>query len=122
MEADRVWRKVWGEATAALHRAKRFNWIDLLVIAGLVGLLYAAIDVAAQWSGEHRPAVEIDLSPWALPGYTLFSLARGLIAYLISLGFTLVYGYWAAKDPRAGRVLLPLLDILQSLPVLAFLP
>ena len=76
----------------------------------------------ASGPGKHRASVEIDLSPWALPRYTLFSLARGLIAYGISLVFTLVYGYWAAKDQVAGRVLIPLLDILQSIPVLAFLP
>ena len=47
---------------------------------------------------------------------------RGLIAYVLSLAFTLVYGYWAAKDPRAERLLVPLLDILQSIPVLGFMP
>jgi len=52
----------------------------------------------------------------------MFSLIRGLLAYVLSLGFTLVYGYWAAKDRVAGRLLLPLLDILQSIPVLGFMP
>src|SRR5262249_4053085 len=47
---------------------------------------------------------------------------RGLIAYVISLLFTLVYGYWAAKDRAAERVLIPFLDILQSIPVLGFMP
>src|SRR4029077_8882404 len=46
----------------------------------------------------------------------------GLIAYVISLLFTLLYGYWAAKDRSAQRVLIPLLDILQSIPVLGFMP
>src|SRR5262249_50353558 len=75
-----------------------------------------------EWTGRHEPAAEIDLSLWALPGYTLFSLSRGLIAYLISLGFTLVYGYWAARDPLAERVLVPLLDLFPSIPVLTFMP
>ena len=67
--------------------------------------------------------IEIDVAdPWLLPQYTFFSLVRGLIAYAISLAFTLVYGYWAAKDAIAERVLVPLLDILQSIPVLSFLP
>ena len=57
-----------------------------------------------------------------LPRYTFFSLARGLIAYVLSLAFTLTYGYWAAKDPVARRVLIPLLDVLQSIPVLGFMP
>src|SRR5207249_10854248 len=57
-----------------------------------------------------------------LPRYTFFSLSRGLLAYSLSLGFTLAYGYWAAKDRTAERVLVPLLDVLQSIPVLSFLP
>ena len=67
--------------------------------------------------------VDIDLDdPWSLPRLTFFSLMRGLLAYGLSLVFTLSYGYWAAKDKVAERVLVPLLDILQSLPVLSFLP
>ncbi len=58
----------------------------------------------------------------AAPAYTFFSLCRGLFAYVLSLGFTLVYGYWAAKDRVAERVLVPLLDVLQSIPVLGFMP
>ena len=121
-ETQDVWRKVWGSATAALHRARAFSWVDLLVVVGLAGILFAVFDLASEWTAPHRATVEINPSPWALPGYTLISLARGLIAYCISLVFTLLYGYWAAKDRLAGRVLIPLLDILQSIPVLAFLP
>ena len=69
-----------------------------------------------------RACRRIDLSPSALPVYVFYSLSRGLIAYVLSLLFTLTYGYWAAKDPVAERVLLPLLDILQSIPVLGFMP
>src|SRR6266852_4126342 len=49
-------------------------------------------------------------------------LSRGLLAYVLSLAVTLTYGYWAAKDRLAERVLVPLLDILQSVPVLGFMP
>lgn len=115
-------QRVWGEATALLDRSRKFGWVDLLVVIGLAGLLYGVIDLASEWAGEHRPGIEIDLSPGALPRYTFFSLVRGLLAYAISLGFTLVYGYWAAKDRVAERVLVPLLDILQSIPVLGFMP
>jgi NitT/TauT family transport system permease protein len=113
---------MWGGAMATLHRARRFSWVDLLVAVGLAGILFAVVDLASEWTGPKHEKVEINLSPWALPGYTLFSLARGLIAYGISLLFTLLYGYWAAKVLVASRVLIPLLDILQSIPVLAFLP
>jgi NitT/TauT family transport system permease protein len=96
--------------------------MDLLVVIGLGGLLFALVGFGREWTSVQRPAIEIDLSPWALPRYTMFSLARGLLAYLISLGFTLVYGFWAAKDRLAGKLLVPLLDVLQSIPVLGFMP
>lgn len=96
--------------------------MDLLVVIGLGGLLFSLIDFGREWSTVQRPAIEIDLSPWALPRYTMFSLSRGLLAYVISLGFTLAYGFWAAKDRLAGKVLVPLLDVLQSIPVLGFMP
>ncbi len=105
-----------------LRAVRRLPWVDLLLVIGLVGLLFAFIGLGREWTGVHRPSVAIDLSPAALPRYTMFSLFRGLLAYLLSLGFTLVYGYWAAKDRVAARVLIPLLDILQSIPVLGFMP
>ncbi len=117
-----VLRSIWGETTAFLDRSRRFGGVDLLVVLGFLGLAAAMLSVAQEWRGELRPTVEIDLSPRALPLYTLFSLSRGLLAYVLSLFFTLVYGYWAAKDPLAERVLVPMLDILQSIPVLGFMP
>jgi NitT/TauT family transport system permease protein len=122
MKTQPVWRRVWGEATALFYRARRASWVDLIVVLALGGLLAGVLDLAGQWTAPHRASVEIDLSPAALPRYTFYSLCRGLLAYVISLGFTLVYGYWAAKDQRAGHVLVPMLDILQSIPVLGFLP
>jgi len=113
--------QVFGDATGFLFRS-RASWVDLALLAALGGAIYGLVNVAGQWSGTLRPTVEIDLSPWALPGYAFLSLTRGLAAYVLSLAFTLVYGYWAAKDQVAERVLIPTLDILQSIPVLGFMP
>jgi NitT/TauT family transport system permease protein len=121
-EERRLWRRVWGGASAVIGRTRPTGWIDLLVLLGVAGLIFGVIDLAQRWTGEHQAAVTIELSPWYLPQYTFLSLSRGLLAYLLSLGFTLVYGYWAAKDHVAERVLIPVLDILQSIPVLGFLP
>ena len=117
-----IWNRVWGEAAALVLRTRRVSWIDLVVLAGLVGIFFGLLDLARQWTGPYRATVIIDSSPWALPKYTLYSLSRGSIAYVLSLCFTLAYGYWAAKDRVAERVLIPLLDILQSIPILSFLP
>jgi NitT/TauT family transport system permease protein len=103
-----------------LRRA--FSLVDIVVLLVIGGITYGLIAVGKEWEGVLRPTVEIDLSPWSLPGYTFFSLTRGFAAYALSLIFTLFYGYTAAYNHRAERVMLPLLDILQSIPVLGFLP
>jgi NitT/TauT family transport system permease protein len=121
-EERRLWQRVWGGASAVIGRTRPTGWIDVLVLLGVAGLLFGVIDLARRWTGQQQAAVTIELSPWYLPQYTFLSLSRGLIAYVLSLGFTLVYGYWAAKDHVAERVLIPVLDILQSIPVLGFLP
>ena len=66
--------------------------------------------------------VIIDLSFWSLPKYTLLSLGRGFAAYFLSLAFTLFYGTYAAHHRRAETIMLPILDVLQAIPVLGFLP
>ena len=114
--------RAWGHAHAFFDRTRRHGWADLLFLVGVAGLLVGLHHVATEWTGQLRPVVTIDLSPWALPRYALFSLTRGLTAYVLSLLFTLVYGYWAAHGRAAERVLLPMLDILQSIPVLGFMP
>ena len=96
--------------------------IDLAIFAAGIALFYALIAVARSWLGPITSNVEIDRSPLALPAYAGYSLLRILIAYLLSLAFTLAYGYIAAYSARAERFMVPLLDILQSIPVLSFLP
>ncbi len=113
--------KIWGGFTIP-HKPIRFRWIDIFLVMGIAGIFYGLVSVEKEWAGVWSPAVEIDLRPWALPKYTFFSMVRGVIAYSLSLAFTLTYGYWAAKDKTAEKVLIPLLDILQSVPVLGFMP
>ncbi len=98
------------------------SWIDAIVFLSLGILFYGLLAVGKEWQGVLRPTVEISLSPWMLPKYTFFSLVRGFAAYGLSLCFTLIYGYTAAYNKKAEKIMLPLLDILQSIPVLGFLP
>ncbi len=114
-------KEAWGHATAFLERFRRVGWFDFFLLAGFVGAVFGVLSLAGEWR-EFRPAVHIDLAPSALPRYVFYSLSRGLLAYVCSLLFTLTYGFWAAKDPIAQRILIPLLDILQSIPVLGFMP
>lgn len=91
------------------------------MFAVAVGLLAVGI-VVREWAGILQTVPAIHLEARFLPLYTLLSLSRGVMAYGISLLFTLVYGYAMARVSGADRVMLPLLDILQSIPVLGFLP
>ena len=92
------------------------------MLLSLGALLVGISSIATEWQQPLRATVNIDLSARALPKYMLFSLARGWIAYGFSLVFTLLVASWAYYDLRARRFLLPALDVLQSIPVLGFLP
>jgi NitT/TauT family transport system permease protein len=95
---------------------------DVIMFAAAIALFYGVAIVGRDWLGPFTPSVEISRSPWALPAYAGYSLLRITIAYGLSLGFALTYGYVAAYHQRAERFMIPLLDVLQSIPVLAFLP
>jgi NitT/TauT family transport system permease protein len=96
--------------------------VDVLLLVGIAGTIAALAMIVGQDAAPMQKEVVISLSLWALPKYTIFSLGRGFAAYAISLIFTLVYGTIAAHNHTAEKVMLPALDILQSIPVLGFLP
>jgi NitT/TauT family transport system permease protein len=95
---------------------------DLVMFAAGIALFYGVVTVGRDWFGPFTPEVEISRSLRALPAYAGYSLLRITLAYVLSLAFTLVYGYIAAYNARAERFMIPLLDVLQSIPVLSFLP
>jgi NitT/TauT family transport system permease protein len=96
--------------------------VDVPIFAAGLALFYSILVLARYWASPFSPEVHISNSPAALPGYALYSLLRIVVAYFLSLIFTLVYGYIAAYNTKAERFMIPLLDILQSIPVLSFLP
>jgi len=107
--------------------AERTRWkssllADVSVFAGILAILFALFASGRIWFAPFTPTAQISSSPRALPLYAAYSLVRIAIAYALSLLFALGYGFAAAKSERAARVMLPLLDILQSIPVLSFLP
>lgn len=103
-----------------LNRA--WTWQDGLMILALIALIFWIVNTAAQFTGRYDPTITIELSPAVLPSYTAQTLLRMLIAYIISLVFSILYSYIAYYNRTAEKILLPLLDILQSIPVLSFLP
>jgi len=95
---------------------------ELPIVLAALALFWALLSLAHYWSRPVNPQVQIDLRPSALPVYALFSLSRIAVAYVISLIFALAYGYIAAHHAGAERLMIPVLDTLQSIPVLCFLP
>jgi NitT/TauT family transport system permease protein len=97
------------------------TWGDGVVFVGLALLLYLGIRI-----GLGAPAIikgpEIKLAPRVLPYYVGLSLGRMVAAYILSILFSMVFGYLAARSRTAEKFLIPLLDVLQSMPILSFLP
>ena len=108
---------------AVLSGRRLPNLWDAAALACVVGLLVA---IAAAARGTLVPisqiqATPIDLAPGRLPEYALRTTLRMFAALFASLLFTFTYAPLAAKSRRAGKIMIPLLDILQSVPILGFL-
>jgi len=94
---------------------------DLIALVALGVLLYAGVRLA-HYAPSRILGPEISLAPGALPWYAGLSLGRMAAAYLLSILFTFVCGSLAAGNRTAERLVLPALDVLQSVPILSFLP
>ena len=110
------------ESSIAKPKVRRSLLADVVLVLVVAGLLTAILDVADEWRAPFQAETQIDLSFWKLPQYTLYSLARSWVAMGLSFVFGILYASWAYYDRRARIVLLPALDILQSIPVLGFMP
>jgi NitT/TauT family transport system permease protein len=96
--------------------------IDAGVAACGLAIFFSIVSTGAYWLGKPVPVVPISHSISALPVYAFYSIVRIFIAYLLSLCFAVSYGYIAAYNPRVEAWMIAVLDILQSIPVLSFLP
>ncbi|MFL7900796.1 ABC transporter permease [Azospirillum argentinense] len=115
---------VWTQTSVSVKTATATpNCWDLVALPLVVGLLALAAvgghQMAAPLASLDAPAVSLD--PWNLPDYALRSTLRMLAAMAASLLFTFTYATLAAKSRRAGMVLIPVLDVLQSVPVLGYI-
>ncbi len=111
--------------TLARSLVVRRSWpvvLDLSVAAVGLACFYGVVLLARYWFGHPEPEIVISQSPRALPLYAFYSVVRIGLAYLLSLVFAVGYGYVAAYNPRIEALMIAALDILQSIPVLSFLP
>ena len=113
----------WGLPVIAWPSRLRPNYWDLValpLVLGLVALVaWGGMAMSAHYQlGEVLP---ISLDPWRLPEYALRTVLRMGAALIASLVFSLAYAALAAKSRQAEKILIPVLDILQSVPILGFL-
>ena len=98
------------------------RWIDAVLLLAVAAFGYGVMRAAEEWRAPLSAGMTIDLSLARLPYYAGLSTLRMAIAYVISLVFSLAYARVAAGSRGAERIMLPLLDILQSIPILSFMP
>ena len=106
-------------------RGRGLNLYDLLLAVGIIAILYVVVRLGQAMTVNFAPGrTEVKLSTDVadVPYYAARSLLRMFIALFLSTVFTLVYGTAAARLRRAEKVLVPILDVLQSIPILVFLP
>jgi NitT/TauT family transport system permease protein len=113
----------WGLPLIAWPSRLRPNAWDLVALPLVLGLL-ALVAWGGMAMGAHYrvgEALPISLDPWRLPEYALRTVLRMAAALVASLVFSLVYAALAAKSRQAEKILIPVLDVLQSVPILGFL-
>ena len=106
-------------------RGRGLNLYDLLLAVGIIALLYVVVRLGQAMAVNYAPGrtvVKLNTNVSNVPYYAARSLLRMFIALFLSTVFTLVYGTAAARLRRAEKVLVPILDVLQSIPILVFLP
>lgn len=108
--------------TAYKNKSYPNRW-DILAFFFVLGVISVLAWNAKQMSVPYHlgQSLPISLDPHYLPGYALRTVSRMFIALMVSLLFTLIFGTWAAKNKRAERLIIPVIDILQSIPVLGML-
>jgi NitT/TauT family transport system permease protein len=100
-----------------------FTWVDGVVMLALFALFWSTLHfgkgMLVHFDASAQPG--IDPSVWQIPYYAGRTLLRMWIAFAFSLAFALGAGYLAAKNARARMLILPAMDVLQSVPVYGFL-
>ncbi|HTX28397.1 MAG TPA: ABC transporter permease subunit, partial [Streptosporangiaceae bacterium] len=110
--------------TRGVWRRPGLRPVDVLVFAALLALLFGLLRLAPGLNAPFLPKTApsyVSTDPANLPYYAVRSLLRMFIGLILSVLFTFVYAEAAARLRRAEKVLIPILDILQSVPVLGFL-
>lgn len=105
-------------------RARMYpNYWDVLALLFVLAVITFFAWSAKQMTTPYQlgQVISISLDPSYLPFYASRTVVRMLIALCVSLLFTFTFATWAAKSQRAAKVIIPVIDVLQSVPILGFL-
>lgn len=99
------------------------NYWDVIALLFVLSVITFFAWTAKQMATPYQlgESISILLTPWVLPIYAARTVVRMLIALMVSLLFTFIFATWAAKSKRAERIIIPIIDVLQSVPILGFL-
>jgi len=96
--------------------------VDIFIVLIILSFIYGLIRAGAGIGKEISYSPQIFLTASNLPFYAWLSILRQLAAFAISVVFSIVYGYIASHYKKAEAIMIPLLDVMQSIPLLSFLP
>jgi NitT/TauT family transport system permease protein len=120
MEHSQFNGQAWQRINAAYHQPNRWDWMALPIILGVIFFMaFGASQMATPY--QVGMPLEITLDPLYLPYYLLRTTLRMMTALFLSLIFSFVFAALAARYRLAEKIMVPALDILQSIPVLGFL-
>ena len=120
MEHSQFNGQAWQRNHAAYHQPNRWDWMALPIILGIIFFLaFGASQMATPY--QVGMPLQITLDPLYLPYYLLRTTLRMMTALFLSLIFSFVFAALAARYRLAEKIMVPALDILQSIPVLGFL-
>ena len=120
MEHSQFNGQAWQRINAAYHQPNRWDWMALPIILGIIFFMaFGASQMATPY--QVGTPLQITLDPLYLPYYLLRTTLRMMTALFLSLIFSFVFAALAARYRLAEKIMVPALDILQSIPVLGFL-
>lgn len=108
----------------AVYKSRLYpNYWDIIALVFALGAIFLLAWNAKQMAVPYHlgEVIPVSLDPRNLPGYALQTVSRMLIALMVSLLFTFTFGTWAAKSKHAEQIIIPIIDICQSIPILGFL-
>lgn len=122
-ETDDDSKIIWNQLPKPSSFFRTSYLTDLVILLSIIAIVYClVITTGSLFSKTPYSSLMIDTSLRVLPWYAAQSLTRMIAAYIVSLTFSISYAYLAYRVQFAANILILVIDVLQSIPLLSFLP